>query len=408
VFSLKADVELSVNMKILMLCDFFHEDQQYQENLLVKYFRRAGHDVVVLSSTYESIFEFISEKKPSHTERKEFKIDGATIIRLPYSINILNKLRKLKGAKTIINSTKPDLIYAHDIHLNMADAISYLRENPSARMIMDYHADYSNSGKNWISISILHKIIRKSFLKLHLKYISKIYPVVPASFKFLEEVYGIEKERMELIPLGCDYELAEKIRKQNNKKSIREELGLVPKDFMVFTAGKFHPQKKTELLIEAFKRMHDKNIVLVIAGNALSEFEWYETKLKALATNCKVIFVGWASSVRILELMNAAQLAVFPASQSVMWQSAIGMHLPLILGDTGNQDASYLNYDQNVINLTKDQINAETLEENILRIYENKELHARMQSGAKNTAELFLDYSKICEKILNIFNQHPK
>lgn len=67
---------------------------------------------------------------------------------------------------------------------------------------MDYHADFSNSGKNWVSINILHKIIRKKYLYRYKKYIDKIYPVVPAGEEFLHKIYGISYDEMELLLLA--------------------------------------------------------------------------------------------------------------------------------------------------------------------------------------------------------------
>lgn len=44
-------------MKILMLCEFYNEIWN-QENLLVKYYRKHGHEVTVITSTYESVFDY--------------------------------------------------------------------------------------------------------------------------------------------------------------------------------------------------------------------------------------------------------------------------------------------------------------------------------------------------------------
>jgi 1,2-diacylglycerol 3-alpha-glucosyltransferase len=41
-------------MKVVMLCEFYNEALDFQENLLVKYYGKHGHEVTVLTSTFES------------------------------------------------------------------------------------------------------------------------------------------------------------------------------------------------------------------------------------------------------------------------------------------------------------------------------------------------------------------
>ena len=53
--------------------------------------------------------------------------------------------------------------------------------------------------------------------------------------------------------------------------------------------------------------------------------------------------VGWLNQDDLNRHLAMADLAVFPASQSILWQQAIAMGLPLIVGDAGHQDISYLN-----------------------------------------------------------------
>ena len=49
-------------MKILMLCEFYNETLEYQENLLVKYYRKHGYEVTLITSTYESVFDYYNTK----------------------------------------------------------------------------------------------------------------------------------------------------------------------------------------------------------------------------------------------------------------------------------------------------------------------------------------------------------
>ena len=73
----------------------------------------------------------------------------------------MKALKKYTNISKIVEEFQPDLLYIHDIMPNMFEMIDYKKRNPHVKMIMDYHADYTNSANNWLSLNILHKIIRK-------------------------------------------------------------------------------------------------------------------------------------------------------------------------------------------------------------------------------------------------------
>lgn len=385
-----------------MLQDFFGINYTYQENLLTKYYVELGHEVVVIASTYESVFDYINDKYDKTKKKSIIDYLGAKIIRLPYSINILHKIKKHSGVFEILEQEKPDLIYVHDIHFNLKEAVEYVKKNPKCKIIMDYHADFSNSANGWISLNILHKIIRKRFLYQYLKYIKRIYPIVPASAHFLNQVYKIPYEEMTLLPLGCDYLKSVEIMKNTDKLEIRTKMGINENDFVIITGGKFDPLKKTEVLISAVEKINDPNIHLIIFGKASDENIEYENKLKSLSKKANIHFTGWLNNDSVLELMTASDIAIYPASQSVIWQQSIGMHLPLLLGDLGGQEPEYLNWHNNLIALKTEEIASENIEKHIRNLKNNPDLLRQMKSGAEKVASEYLDYRIICNTTLEV------
>lgn len=388
-------------MKILMLQDFFGEGCAYQENMLVKYYTLLGHEVTVIASTFESVFDYISDNYDASRPVKTVYVDRAKVIRLPYRINFLNKLRKHAGVYEIIKNEAPDLIYAHDIHLNIKEAVRYIKKFPHCTLIMDYHADYSNSAKNWVSLNILHKVVRKLFLYQYLRYIKKIFPVVPESARFLNEVYGVSWEKMDLLPLGCDSDTCTRVISGVSRYMIRNERAINNDDIVLITGGKFDDLKKTHLAIEAIQLIQRPDVHLFIFGKASKGNEIYEKMLREKASESQNIhFWGWVSAERSYELMAAADIAIFPASQSSLWQQAIGMHLPLIAGDSGGQDMSYLNQNNNLIKVDREDISAEGFAKIILSLINNKETLNKMKEGAAKTASEFLDYRIVVQQTL--------
>lgn len=392
-----------------MLCDAYFSGLQYQENLLNKYYKKQGHEVTIIASNFKDIFDYYADHYVKDNIIYYENIDGTRIIKLPFQYNIFNKLRKLKGAGKLIEEIQPDVIYVHGIHLNILDAVSYKIKNPNCKIIMDYHADYSNSGKNWISINILHKVFRNYFLSRAKKHIDKIYYVVPSSGVFLNEVYNVPHNQMSLLPLGVDYDLTKQIKNDFVKSEIKKQLDIPENSLLIFTGGKISSLKNTHLLIEAVNELNNPNYHLLIVGAFSKNEEVYEKLITELASqNKNVHLIGWVPGEKVYEYMYACDVAAFPSSQSVLWQQSLSMSLPLIIGEeykntVGNifcHDVDYLNIKNNIYIIRKGDLSATSLAQGITFYFESDNLNY-FKENADFVTEEMLDYNKIVQKTLN-------
>jgi len=386
-----------------MLCELYIESLEYQENLLVKYYRKHGHEVTVITSTYENVFDYYNNKHDNSLPAKVIYDHGAKIIKLPFKFNYLGKIKKYTSIKKIVEEVQPDLLYIHDIMPNMFEMLDYKKQNPHVKMIMDYHADYSNSANGWLSLNILHKVIRKYlYMDPIRKHISKFYPIVPGSTKFLNEVYNIPHNEMDLLPLGADTDLVAEIKNKKVREEIRKKLGINNDEIVIFTGGKFTAAKKTDLLIKAFNEIKDTKLHLLIVGDADQHNQEYKKELLALSNNNPNIhYIGWLNNRGVYEHLSASDLAVFPASQSIVWQQALASGLPLIVGDVGEQSVQYLNEFGAITELKKEDINKEKIKKSIEDIiYREDELSLRKELALK-TSSKYLDWNHLINKTLS-------
>jgi glycosyltransferase involved in cell wall biosynthesis len=397
-------------MNIVMLCDFYNESLEYQENLLVKYYRKHDHAVTVIASTFESVFDYYSDRHDKRLPMRVYEDHGARIIKLPYRFNIRNRLRAYPRIGALLDEARPDLIFVHDIMLNLPDCVRHVQHHPACRMILDYHADYSNSGKNLLSLKLLHGVIRKRYLDRARPYLARIFPVVPASATFLHEVYGIPYTDMELLPLGADTDRGQAVRRQGARARLRAVHGIAEQDCVIFSGGKLDPLKRTEDLIDAVRRLGRNDLHLVVVGDASAPHQDYKALLLQRAAGTPNIhFVGWQDATGVYAHLDMADIAVFPASQSIMWQQAISMGLPLVVGDRSagqTQDVSYLNTANNIIVLDQRHPVVDELRHNIERLASDATLRQRMSDGARRVASELLDWNTLIEKTLR-FNRSP-
>ncbi|MDD3742467.1 MAG: glycosyltransferase family 4 protein [Lentimicrobiaceae bacterium] len=378
-----------------MVCDYFHESQQYQENLLAKYYLKLGHNVTVVASTTTSVFEYYSRLNRDEKERSEYFVNGIKVIRQPYSVNIFNRVRKLKGLKKIINEESPDLIYLHGVPLNLPPAVAY-KNKKKCKIVFDYHADYSNSANNWFSIQFLHKVLYRSVLRAFLKKIDRIFYVTPEGGKFLNELYGIPYNLMDLLPLGVDVDYINELRKNPQALQIRKNLGIQDDDFAIFTGGKLTRAKKIDLVIESFLLLDHPGSHLIIVGDTKDE-EYKSKLLKQINNHPGIHFIGWIPGQKVYDYMSACNVAVFPASQSVMWQQAIGSGLPLIVGQSVGQDATYLNKNNNIFLIEEAQVNKENIVRLLKLLIEDENLLKVASMNALKTSNEFLSYEIIAK-----------
>lgn len=387
-----------------MICDFFHESQTYQENLLAKYYLKNGHDVTVIASKYEFIIDYYNDKKLKKTIPKTYLSSGIRIIRLNYKLNILSRVRLLKGLKNHLISEDPDVVYVHGLPLNLISCINYKKNNINTKIVFDSHADYTNSGMNWVSKHLLHGGMYRFILNIYLNRIDKFFFITPHGGKFMKEVYKIPEASMKLLPLGADIDYIEKIKNDYSRNQLRKEMNIKPTDFVVFTGGKLSARKKTELVIKAFILLNREGVHLIIAGKSLDDE--YNRKIFILCKeNPNIHLSGWINSDKLNKCLLISDVAVYPSSNSVLWQQSIGVGLPLIVGEDSGQEVQYLNRNNNMFILEEKNVTALVIKNILFKLIENKKLLNSMKKGALKTTEEFLSYDSISKISINFSNK---
>ena len=227
--------------------------------------------------------------------------------------------------------------------------------------------------------------MRRRFLHRYKKYIDKILPVVPMSAVFLTEVYGIPQDEMGLLPLGADMDLAKQVIAERSGGAVRAELGIPSDAIVVFTGGRLAPVKQTHYLLDAFLGLGDPMVHIVVVGTAAPGEETYVRGLMdRCAENPRAHFVGWVNARDVYSYMAACDFAVFPASQSVMWQQAMSVGLPLIVGEgtrRGHQDPSYLNLYGNVVILDRASVRSDVIAATIRTLASDRALLESRRAG---------------------------
>lgn len=385
-------------MRILHLClaCFYIDNYNYQENVLPRISKEKGREVKIIASTET----FLDNRRLGYTDPGSYITEyGVPIVRLPYkkvlSDRLSAKLRFYKGLYKEIESFKPDIIFSHDLSFcSLPIVVKYLRENPKVCFLADTHTAYYNSGRNWISLNLLHKMIYKPIIKKAIPYLKKYYYIAPAERDFSTEVYNIPKSIMEYLPLGGV--IPDESEKEKLRVKYRKELGMTDEEFLFIHSGKLDELKKTVMLLKAFSANKILKAKMVIIGSIADSIK--DDVMALINGDKRIEYLGWKDSEVLLDYLCASDLYCQPGSPSATLQNAICcgsavMAMPMEgykMLDEGN--FVWVDSEESIenafSNISEGKINIEVLKRNSVI-----------------SAKKYLNYEDMEQRIINQFNE---
>lgn len=316
-------------MKIthLSFVSVFSDGYSYQENILPLYHKKLGHEVSVIAS--QQVYDENGEL--GFTAKTEYLNEyGIPVCRLKYKkpVKVYVKMRRFFGLYEALEKADPDILFIHGCQFLDIDVVAeYLKKHPRVTVYVDNHADFSNSARNWLSLNILHKIFWKRCAHIILPFTTKFYGVLPARVDFLKDLYGIPGDKISLLLMGAEDDLAESARRPKVRSRIRKKYDIADDDFLIVTGGKIDCFKRqTLLLMDAVNRLNDPGVRLILFGSIVPELS--NGIRKRLGGSIQ--YIGWIGSADAYEVFAAADLAVFPGRHSVFWEQAAGLGTPLV------------------------------------------------------------------------------
>ena len=382
-----------MNITHICLAGPMTDGWNYQENLLAKYHKKMGYQVSVIASRWVYDTDNNLYKFP---EKDYFLADGIHVIRLEIKNgdNLNNRFKKYLLLYETIEKEKPDILFIHGCQfLDMKILAKYAIQHPHVRVFVDNHADFSNSASNYISRRILHGIIWKGCAQCIKPYTEKFYGVLPARVDFLKEVYKLPEEKVELLVMGVDDEIAASSLSSEIKKKIRNQHGVLNDDFLIVTGGKIDRAKwQTILLMEAVNKVESNKVKLLVFGSVVPELK------EKVEQQCspKVKYIGWVSAHDTSNYFASADLVVFPGRHSVFWEQVAGLGIPMFVKEwPGTQ---HVDLGGNVKFIREDSV--EEMKNMIEKIVTNYDEYRTMFDIAQKKGKEIFSYKNIAERAI--------
>jgi glycosyltransferase involved in cell wall biosynthesis len=293
----------------------------------------------------------------------------------------------------VLEKEKPDYIFHHGLTSpSLLIVVKYKKNSKNVFLAADNHADYFNSGKLWIWRLIYYRIYWKHKISKSINDIDIFFSMTPNCMIFGEKELNIPSSKHELLYLGSDVD--------NDhfdlewREQIRKHYGIKDNDVIIITAGKIDKGKKIDKIIRSLKEINEHNLKFIIVGSIEKD---YEKELDNLIGDDKrIIKVGWVNSNELFKYFSAADIAIFPGSQSVLWQEAISCELPTIFRYWSGAD--YLLLKENGMFLFSDS--QKELTQYLKILLHNPELREKMKKGAIKERDEILSYEIIAKKSL--------
>lgn len=378
-------------MKIIHIClaSSFTENMSYQDNLLPEQNVLNGHEVVVISNCRK----YVGGKEVYAKPEDRVLDNGIRLIRLEYD-KVLNpfvsgKVRKAKTLYPLLDDLKPDVILFHGLAgwelLNLA---RYKKKYPKVKLYVDSHEDVHNSGTNFASKYLLHKIFYRMIIQKSLSYIDKILYVSIEVLNFIKENYKIPEEKAEFYPLGGtvidDEERLEK------RIKIRKALMLSDKDILIVHSGKMDKLKRTEDILRALSEVPSERLRLVIVGSIPENMKPILQPL--IKADKRVNYVGWKTAYELMEYLCAADVYVQPGGQSATMQNAICCGCAMVIYPHKSHEP-YLQDNGYYVKSIRD------MKQVFKEIDHNPSMLKRMSDNSMKIARELLDYKKLAARL---------
>lgn len=311
---------------------FYIEGWGYQENLLPKHHKLAGHDVYMISSRFDKD-EF---NRPRLRPAAEYtNQDGVKVSILDYGTpkGLVKFLRQQPVARLYERLTEidPDIIFVHGgSSITSLDIVRYKKRHPHVRLFADQHEDYYNAPVRTLKQWLISKFLFGHMVRSLAKHTEKYWGVTPWRVEYLQKVYGLKPSQTGLLVMGADDELVDFEHRKEISNALRQENGIAPDSFLIVTGGKIDPTKNIHTLMEAVGNI-SADIALVVYGSVADDIKAVFDGL--LARNPGIHYIGWLDNKAITRWMLAADLAVFPGTHSVLWETCVACGTPMVVKD---------------------------------------------------------------------------
>ena len=329
-------------MIIVHITEFFSEQMGYSENCLPKAMAALGHEVHLIASDLQVYGNLPDYEKtygrylgPRFVPCEVKEVDGFWLHRMPH--RIIGGYVDIKGLLSKLLELKPDVVQVHSCASPIALKLALARNIMGYRLYSECHQHLSVV--NPLLRDAKGSRIRKAqyFVTRTLpgSFISRLttrcYPVSEDCAFVAHKYYGVQQDRIRIMPLGSDthlfYPVGHNDVLQTESEKVRKSLGVSETEVLCIYTGRFSKDKNPLLLAKAISRLngtgHPFKALFIGSGAQTDEIQAFEC--------CKtILFVPFRD---LPKYYRAADIGVWPMQESLSMLDAAACGIPIVVSD---------------------------------------------------------------------------
>ena len=345
-------------LKIAIVSGFYSEGMGYSENGLSKALAKLGHDVHVVTSTYnvygsESLYdatyrEFLGPPTAAVGSRA---IDGYTVHRL--NTSLVSGYVNIRGLGAKVRELAPDIVHSLEVASLPTYKLAGLKAFARFKLFTETHQTLSvmrpyMRQKNGDHLKRARYRLTRTFPSfLASLAIEACYAVTPDCLEVAQRFYGVPESKLKLLSLGADtdtFHPVETSEDLDSRQTLRQELGYAGGDIVCVYTGRFTKDKNPLVLaraIDSLSETEPRYKGLFIGDGEL------RTEIAA-CRNTKIL--PFMTHAHLARHYRAADIGVWPRQESMSMIDAAASGVPIIvsnrIGEPGRVTGNGKMYEQ--------------------------------------------------------------
>ncbi|HLK17927.1 MAG TPA: glycosyltransferase family 4 protein [Bryobacteraceae bacterium] len=317
-------------MTIVHVTQYYLPDLGYQEVHLARAQVKAGHRVVVLTSDERpNLSMFPAHASSTTDERQE---DGVQVVRMK-ARHIGNRL-VLRGLTQELQSLHPDWVIAHSLMTLTTLTVCQARYQRkfTGWLTIDDHTNGSNR-RPGLAADLVYAIYKKFLTPWVLGICNDFVAVTSETAGILRNQFGVPERLIRLVPLGADANLFR--FDASGRAAVRARLEWRQDAVVVAYAGKLLPEKRVLELVEAMEPLAaaDASIRLLIVGSGPVAYTDELNRRIRTSPHDWARLIPAVPNSELPALLSAADIGVWPGTESIVHLEAMSCGLPIIIRD---------------------------------------------------------------------------
>ena len=328
-------------MKIVIVSGFYSEGMGYSENCLSRALAKLGHEVHVVTSTYnvygsEPLYDVTYRDflGPRQTTAGTRVVDGYTVHRL--EAGLLSGYVNIRGLNGKIRELEPDVVHSLEVASLQTYKLAGLKPLARFRLFTETHQTlsvmrpYMRDKNRELLKRTVYRLTRTLPSFLASLTIEACYAVTPDCYEVARRFYGVPASKLKLLSLGADTDTFHPVENEQDRASrdeLRKRLGYEPGDIVCVYTGRFTRDKNPLALAQALEALAETDTRY--KGLFIGDGEQ-----KAQIAACRnVTVVPFMTHADLARHYRAADIGVWPRQESMSMIDAAASGVPIIVSN---------------------------------------------------------------------------